>query len=91
MISHWQRDNLRKSDLAGHSVTTRIGRFLVHTLQGTPPGLGTELHYKGPGDLQFEIMKMSEVSEAVPFIMAKSWPCGSRIAVKKDKIRPPLS
>ena len=45
--------------------------------------------YEAPGDLRVENVKSAVinicVSEAVPSIMAQSWPRGSQIAVKKKK------
>ena len=74
-----------------------LGMFDILTQQeiakgkplGARPGLGTQPHYEAPGDLPVEYVKRSDqhrVSEAVPSIMARSWPWGSQIAVKKKNI-----
>ena len=48
--------------------------------------------YEAPVDLRVENVKNAviniRVSEAVPSIMAQSWPRGSQIAVKKKNSRP---
>ena len=49
--------------------------FLVQTPLGTQVGLGTQLHYKTPGDFQ--------LNEAVPSRMTQSLSRDSQIAVKK--------
>ena len=36
-------------------IAIRIGKFLIQTLLGAWPSLGTQLHYEAPGDLQVEI------------------------------------
>ena len=41
-------------------VKVRVGRFLVQTTLGARPGLGTEPHYKAPGDIRVELAKRSD-------------------------------
>ena len=48
--------------------------------------LGNQPRYEAPGDLRAEYVRRNDrhrVSEAVPSIMAQSWPWGSQTAVKK--------
>ena len=42
----------------GSDVLIRIKRFLVQSLLGTWPGLGTQPRYNAPGDLWVETVKM---------------------------------
>ena len=39
-------------------IVNRIGRFLVQTLIGTRPGLGTQPRYEASGDLWVEYVQM---------------------------------
>ena len=43
-----------ESSLVGKGIRMRIGRLPVQTPLGAWPGLGTQSHYKAPGDLRVE-------------------------------------
>ena len=61
----------------GKGVVIRIGRVLVQTPLGARPGLGTQPRFEAPSNLKVENAKRRDqhwVSEAVPSIMAQSWP-----------------
>ena len=64
-----------ESGVVDYSVAIRIRRFPVQAPLGAQLGLGIQLHYKTPGDLQ--------VSEAVPSRMTQRLQRGNQIAVKK--------
>ena len=62
-----------KSGQVGEGVATGIRRFLVQNPPDAQVGLGTQPHYKTPGDFQ--------VSEAVPSTMTQSLRRDGQIAV----------
>ena len=54
----------------------------------------TQPRYETPVDFRVEISKRSDlrrIKETAPLTVAESWPWGSQIAVKKQKVKKYLS
>ena len=63
-----------ESGLVDSGLTVRTRRFPVQTPPDAWPGLGTQPHYKAPGDLQVENVENTVINIRLVKLFPQEWP-----------------